>query len=161
MRFRALSRLALSVVLLSVAFAAWPLPAAADGSCTLDTTTIDFGLYDPLRASAIQAVGYLTYTCTDNARNVRITLSAGNSGDTARRTLLRQGNGISLSYLLTLDPTRTQIWGDGYGATAVYTQASAPANTPIRAPIYASIPSKQITAIGVFLDTITVHLSSQ
>lgn len=159
MRYRALIRLWLLLALLVGVLASWPTPTAAANTCTLDTTTIDFGGYDPLRTTGIQAVGYVSYRCNYNAKNLRITLSAGNSGNAARRSLPRYGNGGSLQYLLTLDPTHTQIWGDGYGATVVYTQASVIPHALIRVPMYGWIPGKQITATGPFWDMITAQLS--
>lgn len=140
MRARTLTRCCRALVLLIAALGARPLAVAAAPRCTLDATTIDFGRYDPLRTTGIQAVGYVSYRCTAHATNIRIALSAGNSGTAARRNLWRAGNGESLHYLLTLDPTQTRIWGDGYGATIVYSQPSVPAHTLIRVPIYAGIP---------------------
>ena len=159
MRARTLIRCCHLVVLLLGALGVWPLAVAAAPRCTLDATTIDFGRYDPLRATGIQAVGYVSYRCTAPATNIRIALSSGNSGTPARRSLWGAGNGRSLHYLLTLDPTQTQIWGDGYGATIVYSQPAVPARTLIRVPIYAGIPGKQIAVAGPFRDTITVQLS--
>jgi spore coat protein U-like protein len=159
MRARTLIRCCHLVVLLLGALGGWPLAVAAAPRCTLDATTIDFGRYDPLRATGIQAVGYVSYRCTAPVTNIRIALSAGNSGTAARRTLWGAGNGEPLHYLLTLDPTQTQIWGDGYGATTVYSQPAVPAHTLIRVPIYAGIPGTQIAAAGPFRDTITVQLS--
>ena len=148
----------LTLVLLLVA----PLlsvPSVSAGACHLTATQIDFGQVNPLNATALQAVGYIAYRCSMRVANVRIALSAGQSNNTAQRSLTPPGASPTFPYLLTLDPARTQIWGDGFGATVVYSVPTAPANTPIQIAVYGYLPPGPVPAVGRYTDTITVQLS--
>jgi len=136
------------------------LPRAAEaGACHITATQIDFGRFNPFQGVKPQAVGSITYRCSHNVMNVRITLSAGQSKNSSQRFLSRGGGGTPIPYLLTLDASQTQIWGDGFGSTSVYMVGAAPAQTDIRIPVYAFLASTILPAVGLYSDTITVQLS--
>ena len=136
------------------------LPRAAEaGACHVTATQIDFGHFDPFRGVKPQAIGAITYRCSHSVANVRITLSPGQSKNSSQRFLSRGGGGTPIPYLLTLDASQTQIWGDGFGATSVYMIGAAPAQTDIRVPVYAFLASTTLPAVGFYCDTITVQLT--
>jgi spore coat protein U-like protein len=135
------------------------VPSASAGACHLTATQIDFGQFNPLNGTALQAVGYIAYRCSMSIANVRIALSAGQSNNPAQRSLTPPGASPTFPYLLTLDPARTQIWGDGFSTTVVYSVPTAPANTPIQIPVYGYLPPGPVPALGRHTDTITVQLS--
>jgi len=135
------------------------VPFASAGACHLTATQIDFGQFNPLNGTALQAVGYITYRCSKSIANVRIALSAGQSNNSAQRSLTPPGTSPTFPYLLTLDPARTQIWGDGFGTTVVYSVPTASANTPIQIAVYGYLPPGPVPAVGHYTDTITVQLS--
>ncbi len=129
------------------------------GACHLTATQIDFGNVNPLSGTGLQAVGYITYRCSTKIANVRISLSGGHSNNASQRALTLSGSSVSFPYLLTLDPTRTQIWGDGFGNTAIYSVPTAPANTQIQIAVFGYLPPGPVPAVGRYTDTITVVLS--
>ena len=136
------------------------LPRAAEaGACHVMATQIDFGQFDPFHGAKPQSVGSITYRCSNNVTNVRITLSPGQSKNSSRRLLSRGGGGTPIPYVLTLDANQTQIWGDGFGATSVYMVGTAPAQTDIRVPVYAFLASTTLPTVGLYSDTITVQLT--
>ena len=136
------------------------VPGPADaGVCHISATQIDFGRFDPLVRGRSQSVGYLTYNCTLTVINVRIRLSAGQSQNGSQRVVGVVGDGRSIPYSLALDPSQTQIWGDGFGATSLYMASGAPAHTDIRVPIYAVLLNMTVPRVGLYTDTITAQLS--
>ena len=155
MRARTVAYLLGIVLLLPLLFPS----AASAGACRLTATQIDFGSFNPLNGSGLQAVGTISYHCSTNITNVRITLSSGQSNTASQRTLTPPGTAPPFPYLLTLDPTRTQIWGDGFGNTVVYSVPTAPANTQVQIPVYGYLPPGPVPAVGRYTDTITVQLS--
>ena len=78
------------------------VPSASAGACHLTATQIDFGQFNPLNGTALQAVGYIAYRCSMSIANVRIALSAGQSNNPAQRSLTPPGASRHLS--LPLDP---------------------------------------------------------
>jgi spore coat protein U-like protein len=136
------------------------LPRAAEArACHVTATQIDFGQFDPFHGAKPQSVGYITYRCSNNVTNVRITLSPGQSKNSSQRLLYRGGGGTPIPYILTLDASQTQIWGDGFGATSLYMVGAAPAQTDIRVPVYAYLASTTLPAVGLYSDTISVQLT--
>jgi spore coat protein U-like protein len=126
--------------------------------CQITATHIDFGGYDPLRQGAVIAVGYVSFRCSVPARNIRIQLSSGPSGNALARRLTRPG-APPVRYQLSLDAGQTQVWGDGFGGSTVYTLASAPANTEIRVPMYAAIIGQDPPTAGGYTDTVRARLT--
>jgi Spore Coat Protein U domain len=64
---------------------AWAAP-----SCTITSTAIAFGNYDPLSAIALPGTGTLSFNCTSGVGagvNIVIALSTGSSGSYVTRTL--------------------------------------------------------------------------
>ena len=151
----------LSLLIAALMGVAAHAPNAEAGSCKITATQIDFGSFDPLRQFTAQSVGHISYTCSHTVSNVRITLSAGQSNNGSKRRLARIGGGPPLPYSLSLDPSQTQPWGDGFGTTSLYMAASAPAQTDIRVPVYAILYSQEIPTVGTYSDTITLQLSWQ
>ena len=136
------------------------LPRVAEaGACHITATQIDFGQFDPFHGAKTQSVGSITYRCSNNVTNVRITLSPGQSKNSSQRLLSRAGGGTPIPYILTLDASQTQIWGDGFGATSLYMVGAAPAHTDIRVPVYAYLASTTLPAVGLYSDTISVLLT--
>ncbi|MDI5936321.1 spore coat U domain-containing protein [Halomonas kalidii] len=118
-------------------------------SCTIGTTALAFGDYDPISPSDLDSTGTVTVTCTQDAP-VAITLGqganpGGTSTDAAPERRLSDGTNF-LTYSLFSDSARTTVWtneatGDvettGTGAAEDHTvfgrvdggQSSAPAGT--------------------------------
>jgi spore coat protein U-like protein len=123
-------------------------------SCTIDSPGLVFGNYDPFIAMPLDSVGSLTVTC-DEAVEYSIALSAG-AGSFQARTLV--GPKASLQYNLYTDATRTVIWGDGSGGSALVQSQSVGMVDRVH-DVYGRIPARQNVPVGSYNDAITVLVS--
>lgn len=132
-------------------------PPAAEGACTITTTALSFGLYDPLGTSANDSTGTVTYRCAPPDRNVTIMLGAGNAGSFSPRRL---SNGAEpLSYNLYRDAARSVTWGDGTGGTSFYFIVDPPNNQDVALTIYARVPASQDISAGSYTDSVSVVIN--
>jgi len=141
--------------------------AAAAVDCSITTSGVSFGTYDPTVATPNDATGQLTVVCTYSSGggtrvDYTVALSTGSSGSYVQR-LLRAGTS-TLSYNLYDSATRTVVWGNGLGGTGLasgsLTVGPGVGNGLREAshPIYGRIPAQQAPAIGDYSDTIVVTL---
>ena len=131
--------------------------ARSDAACTISTTSVAFGTYDVFSAAPLDSTGTVTFRCGPPDRNIVITLSRGSSATFSPRTL-RMGAEV-LNYNLYNNAARTNIWGDGTGGTAVYSNANPPNNTNIPLTVYARIPAGQDVSGGSYNDTVVVTIN--
>lgn len=142
--------------------------SAAAANCSVSTTGVAFGVYDPSIAAPTDAVGNLTVTCvhvTGVAERVSYTaaLSPGASGNYAQRQL--HAGTDTLVYNLFDSATRTVVWGNGTAGTSVVsgsvTVGPGVGNDTRQEnyPIYGRIPPGQSSALGDYTDTIMVTLT--
>lgn len=157
-------RLLLLLGLLFAAEAARALCLPAVCSCTLATTNVAFGTYNPLALGNTDTTGSLKVTCGGVAGLLipfNIALSTGNGGSYTRRM---KSGGNSLSYNVYTDAAYTSVWGDGSSATQVISSGVtldvlglAPAQNFV---VYGRIPARQLTTVpGVYADTISVTVT--
>lgn len=135
--------------------------------CTIATTGVAFGVYDPLLAGPTDSAGSVTLRCTHTgggaARAVyTIGLSAGNSGNFVQREL-RAGTSI-LWYNLFDSAARTAVWGNGTAGSVLMrgTLVVNPGKFAINErshPIYGRIPAQQAVSTGSYSDTVLVTLT--
>jgi spore coat protein U-like protein len=135
--------------------------ATITANCTIDTTPLAFGAYDPIvahTATALDGTGTVTTTCTDGSA-VHITLGqgtypAGGSTDTVPLRQMASGDN-RLAYFLYSNDQRTQVWGNdtesdvadtGTGLESVLT-------------IYGSVPSGQNLPAGTYTDTVVATVT--
>ncbi len=142
--------------------------AAADVDCSVSTTGVAFGTYDPTVATPNDSTGDLRVVCSHttgggNRVNYTVALSAGSSGSYVQR-LLHAGT-ATLAYNLFDSATRTRVWGDGTGGTGLIGGAltvGPGVGNRVREeshPIYGRIPAQQSPATGQYTDTIVVTLT--
>ena len=137
--------------------------ARAAETCTVSAVGTNFGVYDPLSAVPLDTTGTLQVTCTSGLPVIvdyEIQLDAGQLGSYAARAMT---NGASLlTYNLYTDATRTAVWGDGTGGTAVvgikYSLPPAGTTQTDTYTVYGRAPARQVVTVGSYLDTITVTL---
>lgn len=138
------------------------LPVAALADCTVSTTGVGFGAYDPFAVADTESTGGVEVTCS-NLLGVNISyeiaLSTGSSGTFSTREMT-SGSAI-LQYQLYTDSARTTVWGDGSGSTATITdgyllQLLSRTETY---PVYGSLFAGQTSAAGSYVDSITVTLT--
>jgi spore coat protein U-like protein len=160
---------------------AWPLLLAAiwstaahagAPSCTMSTNGLAFGNYDPTSATAVTANGSISFTCTYTGTGFTayLTISPGNSGSYANRTLNHGGQ--SLNYNIYVNAADTEIFGGGTGGTGTYyyylcyagggvfcSGGSGASGTQYVAPMYGLLPAGQDVSAGIYSDTIIATLT--
>lgn len=135
--------------------------------CTFYTSGVAFGVYDGTLAAPTDSTGNASLRCSHVGggavkTSYAISLSAGVSGSFVQRHL-RAGNSV-LGYNLFTDATRTQVWGDGSGGSAIVagTLLVNPGNYVINEavhPIYGRIPARQSADSGAYADQILVTVT--
>jgi spore coat protein U-like protein len=136
--------------------------ACAAPSCTITSTAITFGTYDPLSATALASTGTLGFKCTSGVLgggdNFTISLATGSSGTYTTRTLKSGTN--TLNYNLYTTVSDTTVWGNGTAGTATVT-AHYPSNNapPVNVTVYALIPAMQNVIAGSYTDSITATVT--
>lgn len=141
--------------------------AAPSYTCTLSTTAINFGNYNPLSATNNDTTGNIAVTCqirTGNNAVVSyvITLSTGNSLSYAQR-YMKYGNN-QLIYNIYTNTNRTSIWGNGTQNSTTISNSYVLTRQRNRQQTdnfttYARAPGSQNLPSGVYNDTITVTVN--
>jgi spore coat protein U-like protein len=124
-------------------------PSAA--SCTLSTSGIAFGGYDPFVSHDVDSVANISVTC-DQTTSYSISLSTG-SGTYDQRIMT---SGLhQLLYNLYTDATLSTVWGDGTGHSATVSDTQLVATHTV----YGRIPARQNAHVGAYGDTIVITLT--
>jgi spore coat protein U-like protein len=133
-------------------------PFAAQGACSLTSTSIAFGSYDIFSPSPLDTLGQVIFRCGNNDHNVSISLDKGGAPTFNPRRML---NGTSsINYNLYLDAARTIIWGDGTNGTQnFFVRNPQQNNRDISVPIYGRIPAGQAPSVGNYSNTLTVTIN--
>jgi spore coat protein U-like protein len=127
--------------------------------CSLTTTAVSFGSYDPIVANAstaLNATGSISDTCS-NGLSGTITLDAGlypTGSSTASVPARQMRSGASvLGYFLYTDSARSNPWGSsGVGITGTGT-------TSVPILVYGQVPGGQNAAAGSYSDTVTATIT--
>ena len=162
-----------SAVFAPIALLALASPARAQqlpADCSVSSTPVAFGVYDPMLAAPLDGAGEIVVDCRrSNTETVYISLGTGGSGSYAARRMARAGGG-SLAYNLYLDANAARVFGDGTGGsqgtwcvTGVDGNGCAGSNPSgqgrrARLPFYGRIPPQQDVAAGLYTDTVTVRI---
>ena len=131
-------------------------------SCTITSTAISFGNYDPLSSTALASTGTLGFSCNFGVSlggiNFTISLATGSSGAYATRTLKNGTN--TLNYNLYTTVQDTTVWGDGTPNTATVSSSYPSTNAPpVNVTVYALIPARQNIISGLYSDSITATVT--
>lgn len=122
-------------------------------NCTITTTPISFGGYDPVAANAtapLDGVGTVTVTCTKGAvAHVGLNEGGNNQGNTRR---MRQSGTAYLTYEIYKDSARTDRWGDDIGSNLDL--GAAPNRNPRNFTAYGRVPAGQDATVGNYVDTV-------
>ncbi len=133
------------------ATATFAVTAKVDPKCTVATSDIGFGTYDP--TTLLDAQGSVTVTCTKGT-SFSVGLDNGSSGSGTRQMT---GAGDVLDYELYFDA--------GRAAAAVWTTTSMPPSQAAAGKagnaltVYARIPAGQYPTAGNYSDTVTVTVN--
>jgi spore coat protein U-like protein len=136
--------------------------ATVVASCTIATSALAFGNYDPVvvnHATNLDAAGSVTVACTSGSVTT-IGMGQGSfalPGSTGIVPLRQMGTGANrLAYFLFQDALRTTVWGDSGAATFAYTSAGMAAQT---FPVYGRVTAAQDVATGSYADTVTATIN--
>lgn len=146
-----------SVVTAGSASSTFRVTATLDPTCTIQTTPVDFGHYNPLTVNATQPLDVnatVTIACSKGMATT-IALDRGLHGDRAEGTT-RAMKHVSadeyLSYELYQDVIRATLWGTAGGN--IFVPPIAVDTKPRTFLIYGRIFPSQNSAIGEYGDTI-------
>jgi spore coat protein U-like protein len=136
--------------------------ATVSASCSISTTPLAFGAYDPVGANSaapLDASGAVIVTCTNGAATT-VTLGQGahaNTGSSDTTPLRRmQATGANfLSYSLYQDAGRTTIWGNTAGTGVGHTGAG----TATSVAVYGRIAAAQNVVSGAYSDTVVATVT--
>jgi spore coat protein U-like protein len=142
--------------------------AWAVADCSVSSTGVAFGTYDPTPTAATDSTGNLTVVCTHVSGggqrvNYSVALSAGNSGTFTQRWM--RAGPSTLNYNLFDTAARARVWGDGSAGTVVVSDGFAVgpgqgnSRREVIHPIYGRIPALQAAATGTYSDMIVVTLT--
>lgn len=148
----------------AVACAALSLATSAQAviSCSVSTTSVAFGNYNPAALIDNNSTGTIDVSCNGTLLQTvsyTVALSAGNGTFTTRKLV----NGASsLNYNLYLDPAYLIRWGDGSSgsqlASASYALAVSPTLKSV--VVYGKLPAGQTTAtVGTYSDTLIISVT--
>lgn len=131
--------------------------ASVAKNCSISTTAVAFGSYDPVVANAttpLDASGSVVVTCTKGA-GTRIDLGLG--GNASGSTRRMQGGTDFLTYELYSDSTHTTVWGSGVGAGQ--TIATAPNKNPRTFTVYGRVAAGQDVGAASYADTVVATIN--
>lgn len=136
--------------------------ATVNATCSVATSPVAFGVYDPTSATPTDASGAVTVTCTAGT-TYSIALDAGGNesvaGDPTTRRMLANTTDY-LPYALYLDSGHATIWGDAGGGSVNPTSGTftgdgtAQGNT-----VYGRIAPGQYVAPGAYSDTVVATVT--
>jgi len=133
--------------------------ATISANCTISTSAVAFGTYDPISANnstPLDATGSVSTTCTSGS-SPTITLGEGAnaaSGSTASAPLRQMASGANvLGYQLYSDSSRATVWADT-GVAAPAADGAAQSNT-----VYGRIAGGQNKPMGSYSDTVVTTVS--
>jgi spore coat protein U-like protein len=140
------------------ATASMTVSATVAKNCTITTTPVNFGAYDPVAANAtapLDGSGTLTVACTKGTV-AKVGLNAGANAQGALRRMSQSATAY-LNYEIYSDPAHTVIWGntasDGLDIPA------APNKNPRNFSAYGRIASAQDATVGSYTDTVVATVN--
>ena len=130
-------------------------------TCTVTGNTLDFGTYDPLATSNLNASTSVSVQCTKNT-NASVQMQEGahkasGSVCTAPARQMDDGTGAILAYALYSDSGRASVWGCDTTNDVDFTAASS--TTPKVLNVYGTVPKAQDVQAGDYTDTVSVTVS--
>jgi len=134
-------------------------------SCSVSTSPVSFGVYNPLSSSPLDSAGNVRVTCGGVLGLLvpyNIAINKGSfSTNFSPRQMASAGN--KLNYDLYTSSAHAVIWGDGSGSTQYVSGAITIVllgGTSNDHAVYGRIPGSQFTVVpGSYGDTVTVTVT--
>ena len=137
--------------------------ATVVANCTIATTPVAFGVYDPLVANATTpagdkaATGTVAVACTKGSTGLRIDLDNGGGAPGARRMT---GPGADvLTYDLYTDAAHNVRWGAGAGIGGGLAIPDAPSKAVRTYNVYGLLPGGQDIIPGSYADVVIATIN--
>ena len=132
--------------------------ASVAANCTISTSPVAFGAYDPVSANAVTALngtGTVTVACTKGAV---ATVDLGQGANYLAPNRQMNAGANLMIYQLYQDAARTQVWGSTVptGTTQTYNSAS---KAPTNLTVYGQVPAGQNVGIGIYSDTVLATIN--
>jgi len=155
----------LLLLVLAVAFGWFGAAPLAQAACSVTSSGVAFGVYNPTSPSPLTGTGQVAVTCTDYLVSVQVDLDDGGAGGFANRYM--NSGAEKMFYNLYTDSGYTTIFGDGTGGTSDVTcltgwvsgGCSGIFSLTATQRIYAQVPAGQNIAVGSYSDTIRVTIT--
>jgi spore coat protein U-like protein len=134
--------------------------ASIAANCTISTSPVAFGAYDPITANktaALNGTGSVTTTCTSGSA-VTVTLGQGVNpvGDVDAAPVRQMASGANrLAYFLYSNTGRTTVWGN----TAPTGMADTGTGATSTLTVYGAITANQNQPTGDYLDTVVATVT--
>jgi spore coat protein U-like protein len=134
-------------------------------TCTVTTTSVAFGSFNPLSGTSHDSDGNVAFKCGGVVGLlIPYTIAISKGGGTSYTTRRMASGSHYLNYNLYLDTTYSSIWGDGTGGSAttggtIILDALGlfPA---LNHPVHGRVTAGQTTAVpGIYTDSITVTVT--
>jgi spore coat protein U-like protein len=132
--------------------------ATVTNNCTISTTALAFGPYDPVVANAstnLDGSGTVTVACT-KGHSATIGLGLGSNAAGSVRRMKDAGTNF-LTYELYNESTRTTVWTDAGGG--LLGTGVAPSKAPRPFTVYGRVPSNQDIPAGNYSDTVVASVN--
>ena len=132
--------------------------ATVTNNCTISTTPVAFGSYDPVVANAtanLDATGSVVVACTKGATaTVGLAVGANGTGSTRR---MKDAGANYLSYELYQESARSTVWGNS--GSALLSPGAAPSKAARTFPVYGRIAGNQDIPAGSYSDTVVATVN--
>lgn len=138
------------------ASASLSVSASVSNNCTISTSALDFGAYDPIvthDTTDLDGTGGVTITCTKGATTT-IDLGLGSHASGTQRRLNTGSN--YLNYEMYQDAGRITVWGTG---ADTLTPPAAPSKAPRSYTVYGRVSAGQDVEAGSYTDTVTATVN--
>lgn len=132
--------------------------ATVNASCTVSTSPVAFGVYNPTASSDATTTGTVTVTCT-NGTGYTVSLDAGSNPVTPADITTRRMKANTSDYLpyqLYQDGAHNTAWGDA-GAAILTAQIGDGSAQNI--PVYGVVTKNQYVPPGSYVDTVLVTVT--
>lgn len=144
--------------------------ATVNSNCSITTTPLAFGTYDPVGANATAALngtGSVSVACTKGATGLSVGMNNGGNFASGSRNM-SAGGGNTLSYGLYQPPSNTPsaactfpgttAWGTTIG-TNTLALTNAPSSAARSYNVCGTIPAGQDVAAGSYTDTVVATIN--
>jgi spore coat protein U-like protein len=126
-------------------------------NCTIATTPINFGAYDPVAANAttpLDGVGSIIIACT---RGTGAHVGLSNGGNNIGSTRRMQMNAVNfLTYEIYKNAGRSDVWGNDFGTNLDV--PNAPSLEPRTYTAYGRVPAAQDASVGAYTDVVVASV---